>query len=64
MMISTNGFVCYFDSMGSIGTRDDEPSPSESENGAEPKPSFARGIAVGLALAVPVWACVILSVIR
>ncbi len=64
MMISTNGFTCYFDSLGSIGTRDEEPSPSQSENGAEPKTSFARGIAVGLALVVPVWACVILYVIR
>jgi hypothetical protein len=63
-MISPNGLVCYFDPLASIRTRDDAPRPSQSENETEPKTSFARGVAVGLAVALPVWACIILSSIR
>jgi hypothetical protein len=63
-MISTDGLVCFFDPASSIKTRDDEPRPSQGEHAAEPGTSFARGVAVGLAVAVPVWACVILSTIR
>jgi hypothetical protein len=63
-MISTDGLVCYFDPASSIKTREDEPRRSPNEPAAEPRTSFARGIAVGLAVAVPVWACIILSSIR
>jgi hypothetical protein len=63
-MISTDALACYFDPASAIKAREDDPRPSRSEQAPGPGASFVRGVAVGLAVAVPVWACIILSSIR
>jgi hypothetical protein len=63
-MISNDSLTCAFAPGKVFETPKHLPRSGGSDDPAEPKASFVRGVAVGLGLVAPAWAWVIVSVIR
>ena len=63
-MISNDSLIRSFAPSRDIKVREEAPQSSQTDHPAEPRPSFFRGVVVALAVALPVWAWIILWSIR
>ena len=63
-MISTDSLISEFAAGSLVKTQDHAPRSAQTGHPtAEPKTSFFRGVIIGLAVAVPVWAWIITSIV-
>jgi hypothetical protein len=63
-MITDDSVVYYLDPGISSNVGEGSAVAGQTEAPAEPRKSFARGVMVGLAVAVPVWALIIIALVR
>jgi hypothetical protein len=63
-MIGNDSLIRTFAPSSPLEVREESPRSSQTERPAEPRPSFFRGVIIALAVALPVWAWVIMSSIR
>jgi hypothetical protein len=63
-MISNDSLIRYFAPGSPIETPEGPPDLGRPYFSPEPRSSFFRGVTVGLAVATPMWAWVILASIR
>ena len=56
--------LSYLDSRSDVGTLEALPRVTQHDAPAEHTSSFFRGAIIGLAVAVPAWAWIIVSIIR
>jgi hypothetical protein len=63
-MISNDSFIRSLVPGRLIKPQEDQPGSGARDYATELSPSFFHGLTVGIALAIPVWALVIVSSIR
>jgi hypothetical protein len=62
--IGQKGLVSSFVADGRIAPRAHITAPGEELTSTKPRKSFFRGVAVGIAIMIPIWAWVILRLMR
>jgi hypothetical protein len=63
-MNNTLGFIRAYGPDGLTKTQTDRPRSSRAQEPSEPPASFVRGVIVALAVAIPVWAWIMVESIR